>query len=681
MILKTSLFNKGIYKSTLRRYLWGSVLYFALLFLFTGMFLLMAVDPDTYYVSYHNRDISLILTDGYIVAPMLFAMAVPTITGLLIFRFIHSRKTSVFVHSLPIKRTANYVSSVLAGFTLMAVPVILNSLILMIISASGYSSLFSVGDCFTWMWLNLFCLFTMFSCVCFAASITGNSFAMIAINVLLHCFVLIITAGFVMVSDVFLYGFADENIIFEKVINNTFPVRIGQMMSTWGYQERVFADYGITIAKFGVFALIFYVLGALLYKYRRMETAEDIAGFSCLNHIFKYGLTFIGALSAFALLSSFIHENPFMLWCIVILVSVIIYFGVEMLLKKNFRVWRSYKGYVGFAVCFAVMMSIFAFTSFFGYETYTPEQSEIKSATVYDYYRNEKPLLESDEIKTKALQIHSRMLDKKELVKEIDNYSRIHVEYILENGKRVHRAYPIERDELYEIMEVMYQNQEYKTLSQEVFTPMESVYRIRIHEYEKTAEISSPEKMNELIECIKKDVSSLSYSQIYCEGWGFNVDIEYVPVRENDTAVITRAAENGESIRLNYMNLNINANYKNTLEWIRENGYWNYISLENKGIVYIVREWEDLPFVDDEGRVTELNPEKEKNTVRIADREEIQRLFDYIHNNGHEYISEDDRYYVYQLLDSATREHRTITVMTKTQVGNLFSDSNWKEIN
>ena len=32
MTLKTSLFNKGIYKSTLRRYAWGSILYFILLF-------------------------------------------------------------------------------------------------------------------------------------------------------------------------------------------------------------------------------------------------------------------------------------------------------------------------------------------------------------------------------------------------------------------------------------------------------------------------------------------------------------------------------------------------------------------------------------------------------------------------------------------------------------------------
>ena len=37
MTLKTSLFNKGIYKSTVRRYTWGAVLYFIILFMSCGI--------------------------------------------------------------------------------------------------------------------------------------------------------------------------------------------------------------------------------------------------------------------------------------------------------------------------------------------------------------------------------------------------------------------------------------------------------------------------------------------------------------------------------------------------------------------------------------------------------------------------------------------------------------------
>ena len=180
MISRASLFNKGIYKSTLRRYLWGGVLYFILLFMITGMSILLNYSNDYRYLPMVNgRQLSIILNNEYILLPILLSIAVPTIAGLLIFRFIHSKKTSVFVHSLPVKRTANYISSVFAGLTLMIVPIILNTAVLMIISLSGYSQYFSVCDCAVWMLLNIFSIFVMFSCVCFVGTLTGNSFAMI----------------------------------------------------------------------------------------------------------------------------------------------------------------------------------------------------------------------------------------------------------------------------------------------------------------------------------------------------------------------------------------------------------------------------------------------------------------------------------------------------------------------
>ena len=44
MTLKTSLFNTGIYKSTVKRNIWGAVIYFILLFLMTSMPLISEID-------------------------------------------------------------------------------------------------------------------------------------------------------------------------------------------------------------------------------------------------------------------------------------------------------------------------------------------------------------------------------------------------------------------------------------------------------------------------------------------------------------------------------------------------------------------------------------------------------------------------------------------------------------
>ena len=49
MTSKTSLFNKGIFLSTIKRFLWGSILYFAALFLFNVLPLLVSEPNDFRY--------------------------------------------------------------------------------------------------------------------------------------------------------------------------------------------------------------------------------------------------------------------------------------------------------------------------------------------------------------------------------------------------------------------------------------------------------------------------------------------------------------------------------------------------------------------------------------------------------------------------------------------------------
>lgn len=690
MILKTSLFNKGIYKSTLRRYLWGGVLYFIMLFLFTGMMILLNEDPNQLNAYWSGSGGSTLLGSEYMVIPMLMSIAVPTIAGLLIFRYIHSKKTSVFVHSLPVKRSANFVSSVLSALTLMAVPVVLNTLILIIMSLAAYSAHFSVGDCITWMMLNLFSLFVMFSCVCFVASITGNSFAMIGLNVIFHSVGLILAAAFTMVSEVFLYGFAGEGFLIDKIFNNSFITRIPTIMTSWGYvTEKVYIGYIIDIVIFIIAALVLYVLSGFLYTKRRMETAEDIAGFNCLNHIFKYIITFVGAIAAFAIFCFSIYENPLVLWLMVLIISAVIYFGVEMLLKKTLRVWKSYKGYVGFAAVFALMMCLFAFTSFFGFETYIPDSERIESVAVYNYYNREKPLLENEEIISKAILLHNKFVNGRTILSGREYDTRIHIEYHLDTGRVMHRVYQVTDDRLHQIMDSLYKNKEYKEASEEIYIPMESVYRVSMQSGGQYVDlVDDKEKMKELVSLIKKDVENLSYSQMYNGGWSFNVEINYVPLEEKiinlNGIEVTKSSiigidEVSEDIRIEYLHYSINPNYTNTINWIKENGYWENISLKNDGTLYIARDWIDLPFVDEEGRLVEIIPQK-NNFIKIENKEDIQKLISYVQTTPSEYIPSNESFRVYQIVNENTKDYNSVATVKKEEIAKLFPNSDWHKL-
>ena len=125
MTTKTSLFNKGIYKSTVKRYAWGSVLYAAVLFFVSVLPFILngsaTADGYVYETTMQfynaNREGSVLLMKEYAYRPLLLSMIVPTLAGLLVFRYMHSQKAAIFTHSLPVKRATIYISSVLAAFT------------------------------------------------------------------------------------------------------------------------------------------------------------------------------------------------------------------------------------------------------------------------------------------------------------------------------------------------------------------------------------------------------------------------------------------------------------------------------------------------------------------------------------------------------------------------------------
>ena len=565
MTAKISLFNKGIYKSTLRRYAWGSVLYFIILFMFTGMSIMLTVDKADRYTSWYMQyGKSLILNGEFLIIPLLLSIIVPTVAGLLIFRFIHSGKASVFVHSLPVKREANFISSVLAGLTLMAVPVLLNGIILMLISVCGYYDFFTLTDCVIWILYNFFSIFIMFSGVCFVSSITGNSFAMVVLNILFHTILLVISACTGVVAEMFLYGFPNDNSFINVVAENIFPARIMMLSDHITSGDIIPLDIIIPV----VVAAVFYVASVMLYKNRRIETAEDVAGFKCLNPVFKYLATLTGALVAFAAGYSFTEKNLSAFVLLVVIVSALTYFACEMLLKKTFRVWKCYKGYLVFAGFFVAVICVFAFSGFFGYEARIPDSSHVESVAVYDYYTYEEPFVDNPEVISDAISIHRQMTEKISMVPNRADYQHFHIKYKLKNGGELHRRYSVTEEEFRNIMSKLYENTDYKTSAEEIFSNnIRSTYAYIYGT--QSANIDEPDKAQELRECIKKDVYELSYEQLYNDDWSFSIGLES-----------TASNENGET-HLRYIHQTINANFKNTIDWIKENGYWDYVKPEN----------------------------------------------------------------------------------------------------
>ncbi len=557
MTSKTSFFNKGIYKSTLKRYMWGSVLYFVLLFMSTCLIFIMNSNSQ-----FGTQDNHLIMTEQYLTFPLLLTVVVPTVTALLIFRFIHSKKQSIFIHSLPVSRTANYISSLASGLTLMLAPVIANGLILMLISVCSGQEFFSAADCVLWIAINSMALFMMFSCSVISANLTGNSFAMIVINILIHSFLFITVAALSTMASAFLYGYAQNNDIFGFIADNNFAFAV--MSRTNGYFVRFFPLW--ETIKYVAASIALYILAYLLYKKRRVENSGNVAGYKCLNHIFKYIVTFFVSMIGFAIFYMSIERHPLIFAVIIAIISASAYAASEMVLKKTMNVWYAWKGYVGFACFFAVLIALFSATSFFGYETRVPAEEEIKQAAIYNYYYGEsEPFTASKAAIKKITEVHKGFADKEDIPAfSASNLheatTNIHIVYKLSNGKTLSRQYEIKDKECIALMNEMYEYEDIKKASENVFNDDFNILSIYITDSGKNIK-----DIDGFVNALRADTLALGYEEL--RGAEGNEKSYYCSI---NISYVSKKKVNGQS-RMYDDFVRITDKYENTVKWLKEN--------------------------------------------------------------------------------------------------------------
>ncbi len=572
MTLKTSFFNFGIYKNTLKRFWLGSMLYFVFLFITTNLALLLNKDNIFARLNIRNDfyDNTLILNSEYLTIPLIMSVAVPTVTALLVFRFIHSKKQAIFTFSLPINRNENYISSYLAGLTLMIVPVLLNGIILMLLSLAVFGKLFSLYHCLLWILYNTMSLFLMYSCAVFCASLTGNSFAMVVLNILIHSILLIFALCFNAIADIFLYGYVGSELVEILAVNN-FPTFIMMLTSQHTQDNLTF----IQIVKFLSFAVFFSVATYFIIRKRKIETASDIAGFKVLNSIFKYLITILITFVIFTIFQSQIGSNILIFILIVFITSALTYFLTEMLLKKKFNVFSAWKGYLIFAASFTLVMLFVTNTSFFGYETRVPETSLIEKAEIYNH-RNliyeENAYMSTPEIIEKIVKTHTNIVTDTPIPKHryewpgyytYDNYTHLNIKYKLKNGKVLQRCYNMPTKQCIEIMEEFYKIEEFKKKNEAVFIDDIKIAGITFN-HEKPIP-----QWQELLPLIREDTLNMSYHDLhYADFSGVyetigSLRLEYKR-EENNTP---------EKVYIRHHYLNFNNKYVKTINWLKEKGY------------------------------------------------------------------------------------------------------------
>lgn len=632
MTSKTSWFNRGIFTSNLRRFAWGGVLYTVLIFLMTVLPILFIVNPGTHWIlNSHHR--SLLLTDTYIYLPVMMALVVPSIVALLTYRFVHSKKTSIFIHALPVARKGIFVSSALSAFVLMAVPVLVNGVLLILLSVCGYGILFSVKSCFAWMAVNLLTQVLMFSVATFACFLTGNTFAAVVLNGMIHLVAIASAASFSSLSQVFLYGFYNQNEVLNATLEWNFVSYAMSFCSNFPYTDFAWGKLMLML----LFAGALYLAAWLLYRKRRLETAEDVAGYRVLNPIFKYTAAFLAALGTFAITCYSLAESKVFCVVIVSVIGAVVYFAAEMILKKTLKVRGAWKGLLALGAVFVVMSSVFTFTTFFGYETRVPDAEDVESVAIYDYRNGITERFVTDpEVITRAVAAHSELV-RKENVYRLKQFLpersfNLELRYALKNGKMLIRSYPVSENFFFSVMGDLYTSQEYKQKNVELFAA--DIGRIYGVELPGGYRLTEDEAEDFLI-CLRADLREVTYADVHThEAWNANIYVEYVP-----SEGIGLVNENHE---IRGMHQNINASFTKTVAWLLAHGHLTSIVTGWKQDLVLLNETQWNEYNGAEKEIVEYAA----NSVEVKARERM-KITDI---EGVRYISEAQKTNAYTFM-------------------------------
>ena len=198
-----------------------------------------------------------------------------------------------------------------------------------------------------------------------------------------------------------------------------------------------------------------------------MEVATDVISYSFVKPVFKYGVAFCSAALIGSIIVSIlnVHQNLVAYIITYLIGGFIGYFSAEMLMRKTFKVFKTYKGYIVFALILSLFLCSINF-DLYGYERRIPHYSEVEIMCLNTYldssvrialrpedydpemhsyliptreysgkFRNEPPRVLSDEhikelresipgifdnyeVITKVRQIHSYIVENENLFKE-----------------------------------------------------------------------------------------------------------------------------------------------------------------------------------------------------------------------------------------------------------------------
>ena len=470
---KTSFFNRTLFRKNLSRYwpLWGFASFVG--FLAPAALLVRVIQSgETSVAPLRVREIYYYLVAD---AVPIVSIAYAILCAMAVWSYLYNARSVGMMHSLPIRREGLFLTNLLSGLAMMAIPYLVAGGLgtLLFACCGGFDAwgtlatiLAVIGQSVTFFGLATFCAF-----------LTGNIFALPVLYFLLNFLAPLGDWLCNLFARGFLFGFTAD---YSGTVDFLCPmVYLTQRLyvnseyetvrdSALEYQNRltsVTLENAWLIAAYAAAGLVFLTLAYLLYRRRESERAGDVVAVRVFRPVFRFGVAALSALLGGRLLYALLWESfqagdtftPVPLAICLIVAGLIGYYAASMLLAKSLRVFRG--SAVGALCLVAACVAFCAGMRYdlFGIERRIPDQNEITQLEIY-LARNTYYLTPEDqpELLSGAQDLQRTLIAQKDLIRsnyetyrhggsssDPDASTNIRYVYTLKNGATVERFYTV----------------------------------------------------------------------------------------------------------------------------------------------------------------------------------------------------------------------------------------------
>ena len=475
---KISFFNRTLFRKNLGRYwpLWGFASFAG--FLVPAALLVQMLQSGSMSLEpLRSREIYYyLLSDAVPIVSLVYAI----LCAMAVWNYLYHPRSVGMMHSLPIRREGLFLTNLLSGLAMMAIPYLVAGGLgtLLFACCGGFDAWGTLATVLAVIAQSV----TFFGLATFCAFLTGNIFALPALYFLLNFLAPLGDWLCNLFARGFLFGFtADYSGSVDFLCPVVYLTQRLYVNTEMSYQE-VFnvqggghsTEYVITsvtlenawlIAAYAAAGLVFLALAYLLYRRRESERAGDVVAVRIFRPVFRFGVAALSALLGGRLLYALLWESfqagdtftPVPMAVCLMVAGLIGYYAASMLLAKSLRVFRG--SAVG-ALCLVAACAAFCAGmrfDLFGIESRIPDQNEIAQLEIYlasnTYYLTPE---EQPELLSGAQDLQRTLIAQKDLIRsnyetyrhgstssDPDAYTNIRYIYTLKNGATVERFYTV----------------------------------------------------------------------------------------------------------------------------------------------------------------------------------------------------------------------------------------------